>query len=547
MRAELVIRAISNPAFVLGGLCVLHLAFTPDTEPFKISDETRHVMTGVFFRDAISDIPKSLYSPREYATSYYLQYPALGLIIWPPLFHVVEGATMWLLGTSYTVASLVAFSFALLGAVYFYRLVSLTHGRRFAAASLAMFGLAPFIFDFTGYVLLEIPTLALVLVCVFYIERYLKVLRGRDAVLACTFAAFAALTRFDAVLLLPYALVRLVLSRQLRVLMNKSVLFGIILALALSAPYYIFTVKLYGEGIQHAAVHGTGAGATSWLNPRNFIIYPAYLPLQIGWTATVSCVVGIVARLRHRRGNCQAYFALLAATYVTFVPLAEPDERHAIYWIPALVVFALEGVLTLTRKWEQWRQLAVVALILSVGLETIVPLSESEWKKIYIRGTKAAAQHVLTHSSDDRSCLYDGQLNGAFIYAVRCHDSTRKLVILRADKLLYSVRSDPQGGYEEYATTDATVLEILHKYDPAFVVVEDPQVFIETAAGDRLRRVLREHPEEYRLEETVTLQTNYEKFKVCRLLIYRKLRPNPNRTPVAGLPVLSLGGRVTAK
>lgn len=547
MRTETFFRVISKPAFVLGGLALLHIAFAPGTEPYKNGDETRHVMTGMFFRDASADLPQSLRTPREYATNYYLHYPALGLVIWPPLFHMVEGTAMWLFGPSYSVARLVAFSFALLGTIYFYRLVSLTHGRRFATAALALFGLSPFIFDFTGSVLLEIPALAFVLGCVFYIERYLGVLSGRDAVLACVFAALAALTRFDGVLLLPYALIRLVLSRRLGLITSKPVLLGSVLALGLTAPYYLFTWKLYGEGIRHAAVHGTGAGATSWLNPGNFILYPAYLPLLVGWTATAAAVVGIVACLRYRRGNCLAYFALLAATYITFVPLAEPDERHAVYWIPALAVFALEGVLTLTRKWDRWRRYAVVALIVGVGLETVIPLGESEWKKIYIRGTQTAAFHVLQHTSDDRPCLYDGQLNGAFIYAVRCHDHNRTLVVLRAEKLLYSVRSDPRGGYEEYATTDAAVLETLHKYDPAYVVVEDPQVFIETVAGDRLRRVLRENPQEYLLDCAIPLETNYEKFKVCRLLIYRKLRPNPQRVPVADLPVLSFGGRISAK
>ena len=43
------------------------------------------------------------------------------------------------------------------------------------------------------------------------------------------------------------------------------------------------------------------------------------------------------------------------------------------------------------------------------------------------------------------------------------------------------------------------------------------------------------------------LRTNYENFAACRLFVYRKLRANPERMPVTELPVLAIGGTVTAK
>ena len=111
------LRAAWPAALVLGGLAVLHLIFSPVGEPFKNGDETRHVMTGVFFRDALADLPASAADPRGYAASYYIQYPALGIVIWPPFFYAVEGVAMWAFGTSYLVARLVVYAFALLGGV----------------------------------------------------------------------------------------------------------------------------------------------------------------------------------------------------------------------------------------------------------------------------------------------------------------------------------------------------------------------------------------------------------------------------------------------
>lgn len=541
------LRAAWPPAFVLGGLAALHLIFSPVGEPFKNGDETRHVMTGVFFRDALADLPASAADPKGYATSYYVQYPALGIIIWPPFFYAAEGLAMWAFGTSYLVARLVAYAFALFGGVYAYRLFLRTHGRAVAAVALAVLGLAPLVVEYTSYVLLEAPTLALVLAAVFHFERYLDGSRGRDAIAACLFAALAALTRFDGVLFLPFVLTRLVMTRQFGVLVRRPVLIGMALALLLTVPYYLFTWKVYGTSLRHAATSGTGYQATSWLDPRNFYLYPSFVPAQIGWGATAAAVVGGVVGLRRGWKPSGVYVALLLATFVTFVPFAEPEARHAIYWVPALALFAARGALALAR-WRPWAGVVAVGLLLgAVAWEGVGPLSKTGWQQLYVYGTDEVAERVLAKAGGERPILYEGQLNGAFVYHVRRRDPDRRFAVARADKLIYSVYSDPGGGYQEYAGTDEEVLARLHRFDPEFLVIEEDQVYVQTPAGDRLRRVLREHPEDYALDEVLAFRSNYPNFAACRLLVYRKLRANPNRSPVTELPVMAIGGTVTAK
>jgi 4-amino-4-deoxy-L-arabinose transferase-like glycosyltransferase len=547
VKLQAFVRATWPPALVLGGLAAMHLCFSPVGEPFKNGDETRHVMTGVFVRDALTDLPASASDPRGYASRYYLQYPALGIIIWPPFFYLVEGVAMWAFGTSYLVARLVAYAFALVGGVYAYRLFCRTHDRPTALFALGVLGLAPLVFEYSSYVLLEVPTLALVLAAVFHFERYLSGERARDAVLACLLAALAALTRFDGVLLLPFALLRLGFTRRFALLFRWPVLGGLLLALLLTVPYYLFTWKVYGSGIQHAATTGTGKQATSWLDPRNFYLYPSYLPAQVGWAATAAAVVGLGHALWADRKRAGVYLALAAATYLTFAPLAEPEPRHAIYWVPAFALFAVQGAGLVTRIRPWLGPVACGLLLALVGGATVWSLRETGWQGVYVEGTDRAAEVVLARAAGERPLLYDGQLNGAFISFVRRRDPDRKMTVVRADKLLYSVHSDPRGGYEEYAKTDAEAVALLHRYDPEYIVVEENQVYFETTAGDRLRRVLREHPDEYALEEAIPFRTNYPNFAANRLLVYRKVRVNPERTPVTELPVMAIGGTVTAK
>src|SRR5205823_6089859 len=81
-----------------------------------------------------------------YVTRYYLQYPALGFLVWPPFFYLVEGAFMLVAGTSYLAAQILIGLFLFLACVYLFRLVTMTHDRTHAAFTVLLFGLSPLVF-----------------------------------------------------------------------------------------------------------------------------------------------------------------------------------------------------------------------------------------------------------------------------------------------------------------------------------------------------------------------------------------------------------------
>ena len=99
---------------------LLHFVVLAPAEPVYNGDANRHMMTSVFFRDFLSDMPVA--NPKQYAEDYYNQYPALGLMIWPPLFHGVVGALMTVFGTSVWVARCYVFCSFLLAAFSLYKL-----------------------------------------------------------------------------------------------------------------------------------------------------------------------------------------------------------------------------------------------------------------------------------------------------------------------------------------------------------------------------------------------------------------------------------------
>jgi hypothetical protein len=500
------------------------------SEPFYNGDETRHVMTGVFFRDLYVDRPVT--HLRDYAVRYYAQYPALALLVWPPCFYAVEGMFMLAFGTSFLTAKVLVGLFAALACVYLFRLVVRTHDAPTAGLAALLLGLAPLVFDFSRQVMLEVPTLACALVALYHFLAYLDRPRRRDLALCAVATACTALTRFDGVFLLPLFVILLLAKRRLAVLCRWEVVLTIALAVLAVAPFYGATAWAFGSAHLKAVREGTSADSTGFLAPVNFVFYPACVPAQVGWFALVPALVGLAAALTPaRRPHSWPYLALVLATYLTFVPMAEIQSRHAIYWVPAFALFAADGVLIIGRRglrlpstmdsvrWTRYIPAAVAILVVAgtVWLDVRRPAP-------YVRGYEEAARYVVEHTEQSPTCLFDSFLNGNFIYQVRRHDPGRRLWVLRGDKVFYSVLSDPHAGYEERARGEADILALIARYDPELIVIETPQVYFRLPMPDAVRAVLQQHTERFRLETVIPLDSNYPSFRDVKLEVYRNLQ-----------------------
>ena len=86
----------------------------PTNGDFAWSDAPRHALNGVFVRDFFIAMPWE--DPRQYAVDYYLRYPALTILFYPPLFSVFLAIAYSIFGFSHEVAqATVAFFHFLLG------------------------------------------------------------------------------------------------------------------------------------------------------------------------------------------------------------------------------------------------------------------------------------------------------------------------------------------------------------------------------------------------------------------------------------------------
>jgi hypothetical protein len=514
---------------VIFALGLSHILVWQSTEPFFYNDETRHVMTGVYFRDLLHDMPVT--TLRDYTINYYLQYPALGLLVWPPFFYFVEGLFMGVFGTSLLVSKALIGVFAAVACIYLFQLVRRTHDTTRAAIAVLIFGLAPLIFQHSHYVMLEIPTLALGLAAIYHFIRYLDVDRRSHLLLAALASALSALTRFDAIYLLPLFLILLMARGRWSILWRREVIVIAVLSLLLVLPFYALTAQGIGWFHLKQATETLSPNFPGFLTLKRYVFYPSYLLEQFSLYALIPAFAGLIFAVTKKRLEASwPYLAMIFATYVTFTPIGEMDSRHAIYWIPAFSLFAAEGI-ALIASWLRTPMLHLplaTFVIAAVGWNTLArPTS-------FVRGYEDAARYVVTNSTTSPFCFFVGSLNGNFIYQLRRHDPNRRLWVLRADKLLFSTLVSSEVEYKQFVADDEDILTTIFKYDPEFIVAEAPQTLISSAAEDqarvdfeeRVRAVLRNHPERFQLEKEIAVDSNDPRYRGMRLQVFRNMLRN---------------------
>jgi hypothetical protein len=528
-------------------LGIAHALTWQSSEPYFNNDETRHVMTGVFFHDLLRDLP--LGHLRAYVVSYYLQYPALGLLVWPPLFHGVEGVFMLVFGTSYEAARILLNLFCVLAFFWLFLLVRRTHGTVAAAVSVLLFGLSPMVFELSHHVMLEMPALAFALGAVYHFVLYLDLGRRRDIYIAAAAASAFALARYDGFFLLLFFLISLLGLRRFDVLRRREVWLASLLALVIVVPIYVPMLAEFGKThLLVTAQQGPDGKGRHLLDALSF--YPRNLGRSIRVLTALLGLVGLLAALRpERRRACWPYLALAGATYIAFTPLAELQARHSIYWVPAFALFAVEGSRWLAGRLRLTQNRTVLGVF---GAIIAIIVGFAFWRAVtgpvrYVRGYEAAARYVLANTHESRFTFIDAFLNGDFIYQIRRHDPDGRLWILRGDKLLYGVLNDPRGGYQEYAggsaggQGDGAILDTLYRYDPELIVVENPQVGFQIPMAERLRQVLAGHPERFAKVQSLPILSNVKTFTGARLDIYRSLLRNPHPEHRLAFGMMGLG------
>jgi len=521
-------------------ITLAHITQYRYSEPFFNNDETRHVMTGVFFSDFLSDLP--LKAPYDYAWRYYMQYPALGLLVWPPFFYFIEGVTMLAADTSILTSKILIGVFTYICCIYLFFLVLKTRKASAALITVLIFAFSPLVFRFSSHVMLEIPTLACSLGAIFHLNCYLNYRLNRHLYFACIAFSLALLTRYDGIYLIPVFIILILSDKKgLKYFYNIVWLKGILIILFLLIPYYSIMFKEYAWALIYGATQGTGGSSFDFFSWSKIFFYPLCLPIQLSWFALIPAIAGLIMALKNPLNKPNiSYLAMIIGVYITFTPMAELESRHTIYWLPAFALFAADGVNMIASKINIYG--------VRVGLAGIV-IFGTIWVSFqtpagYIRGFEQAAKYVVDNSKNSRFCLVSSHFNGNFIYQMRRHDPDMSLWILRASKIFYGVLSSPEGGYEEFAKEPNDVLRYIYQYDPELIILEEPYAGRKIPMVNVVHKAIKTNPERFKLEKSFSLETNIKKYSGVMLNVYRNLLRNPAPKTAVEFKMLNLRRKI---
>lgn len=424
------------------------------------TDETIHASTGLYFADLLRDWP--LGHAVQYTFRYYGQYPALGIVHWPPVFHMTEGLAFFLFGSSVVVARITVLLFALLGIYFQFRLVEYVENIRAAVIASILFATLPLVLLFEKVVMLEIPALSLCIAAFYFWFRYLRTETKRDIYWFAFFACAALLTKQTVAFLIPVCVLALVLTRRVHLLWRKVTWQVVGICALVLTPYYFAMTRVHGTALAKSV---EAAHPIRLLSRVTF--YWRALPEQLTWPVLALAILGIVTYCARKEWEKLALcLAWILGCYVTLTPIGYMEARFMIYWLPAWAWLAAVPFTVLPAQ-KFFRVLQATAAVLLVGAQLLWTLS---FERPYVAGYGAAARS-LVNMAKSGYVLFDGPLPGNFVFFVRAADPSRRIGILR--KALYVTMISKNEGSEELVHDSDGIRNVLAEDGVRFIVVAE--------------------------------------------------------------------------
>lgn len=274
-------------ALVIVAAALALLFSAPTNGDFWWFDAPSHAMNGAFIHDLVAAAP--LRNPMGWAIGYYLQYPAISIGLYPPLFPAAEALVFSLLGVSHFAAQATVAVFTIFLALAIYNLASLRLSPTAAVGAALLFLGLPGIAFWGRQVMLEVPAMCFAAWSLFLLVRYME--RGRAGYLyGCAFALVLALyTKQTFAFMAPAIAAALLWTCGWRVLLRREIWISVFGSAILLLPLAALTLKF---GMMNASLAaGVDASAPARFSLQSLSWYAADLPAAAGWPVVVLAVI----------------------------------------------------------------------------------------------------------------------------------------------------------------------------------------------------------------------------------------------------------------
>jgi len=500
------------------GALVLFLS-SPTAGDFSWSDAPRHALNGVFVKDFIAAMPLS--QPKQYAVNYYLQYPALTILFYPPLMYFIMAGFYALFGFSHTAAqaSITVFYFLLGVGVYLLARRWLPLWQAFAAAVLLMG--APEIALWGRQVMLDIPAYAWLTISALFLLRYLD--NGRPAPLYLTviFLLYALYTKQMIIFAAAVFALAILMGRGPGVLRQWHIWSAMGLFTVCLLPLIYLTLE-FGQ-VNLDSVAGARAEDLGRGHLGAWTYYLKQMPQQLGWATFLlggGFIVGMALKPTWRLPKVDTVLLLawLVLGYFFFSAIAVREPRHD---LTALLPVALFAVLFLNRTLaplgQRYATLAALFLAVATFSYTLA------FKPVpYVQGYAAAAEAVLEQAPANSTVLFSGQRDGSFIFNIRAATSRHDISVLRADKILLRLAIERQRGFQDRGLTQQAIYDLLNRYGVHYVVAQ-PDFWTDIPSMAALQQLLQDNSR-FEPVRRIKISANFPVLD-RELVLYRNLGP----------------------
>ena len=490
-------------------VCLLLLSFavlllfetSPRQGDFWLSDAPRHAMDGVFYYDMGRALP--ITHPKQWAMNYYLQYPAVTVLIYPPLFALVEAVFFALFGVSHHAAQLTVSAFFLATAWGTYYFVRRWVGCMAALATTLLFIGTPVMALWGRQVMLEIPTFAFLMWSAYFFFRYLDLARAGDLYLTALLLLGAAYTRQTAVFILPACLLTLYAVRRNALFRRPDFWWSAALFIVGIAPLGVYTWLWSGVYVQEAV--GGGLIKHSRLSTATWLYIACYQwPRQMGWVVTALAAVYCIGCALRRGWR-------LPKPALFFSPPGCLSDMHSspslLYLLSVTVYFSVSaGILFDTCNPPLFA--CKNSFLCRPGICDLEFLLRSgqEPRSVHTRVPGCCSIRLLHGATKQRSSVFRGA-RWAIRFNIRSLPECRKLTVIRADKLLVRVAINRNlFGLQELGVSESRLKQMLEQLGVRYVVVE-PNFWNDLQSMHMLAGIL--HKDHFRLLTAISTANNW--------------------------------------
>ena len=455
-------------ACVLLALLLAGVRFGDESYVSLQGDMPRHLMNGVFFMDAVHDWPfGSIGEAIEYARHYYARYPALSIGHHPILIALVEAPVFAVFGVSVASARVVTLAFLVMGVVYLYKLVSEIFDEWAGAVAAAVLASSGYLVEVAQGVMTEVPALSLMVAAVYYCYRFAATGRSRAILAATLLAAASAWAKQLAIVVLPAVILYVWWRVGWRRLLRKDVVLAMLAAVVAVAPLVPITLFLSPFNVAMATGFAMSAGDIGRYDLAVNMLGQSFRA-QLAPPVFLLSLLGLIMLFvrRHPVALLVAAWTASVGVFVGLIAIAPEPARYSLYWLPAWAL-CVGAVISRSVGFRSVIPAVVVvaAVAAQVATATRVRLPGAH-------GYEQAAAFVVEHPVGS-TVMFAGDVDtGYFTFFVRKHDSARKAIVLRADKLLTTSMMGSVAAEDRISNPDQ-ILEIMRKFGVGHVVVED--------------------------------------------------------------------------